>query len=48
MKSRKSLSLGLILLFLVVSVMLPAVTGAKPGDKPRGFLRVLLKNKPFS
>ena len=35
MKSRKILSLILVSLFLVVSISLPAVTSAKPGDKPK-------------
>ncbi len=35
MKSRKMLSLVLILLFSVVSITLPAVTGANPSEKPK-------------
>lgn len=42
MKSRKILSLILIPLFLAVSIILPAVTGAKPSDKPKNKQSVVI------
>lgn len=42
MNSKKILSIVLILLFLVVSIILPAVTDAKSGDKPKNKQSVVI------
>ncbi len=42
MKSKKSLSLVLVSLFLLVSIGIPALTDAKPGEKPKNDKSVVI------